>query len=167
MSFGDLTKLPAMMVLCLGKPPGGFCDVGCCSCCFPPWRFFRFRATFPCHRHATLASQAREGLHQLWALDWLLSVALIFARFFCHSFTASATVLRGHVLRTGVYYLALLPHNFDTFCDPDAGRNTPSRILLCACPHSVVPSGWRMDLNYWYCSYQTTDLSIAPVSYEV
>ena len=28
-SLGNLTKLPAM-VLCLGEPPEGFCDVGCC-----------------------------------------------------------------------------------------------------------------------------------------
>ena len=27
------------MVLCLGEPPRGFCDVGCC-CCFPHRRFF-------------------------------------------------------------------------------------------------------------------------------
>ena len=30
----------------------------------------------------------------------------------------------------------------------DAGRNTPSRMLLCACPHRVVPSGWRMDFEF-------------------
>ena len=40
-------------------------------------RFVRFRATFSCHRHSTLDSQAREGLHQLWALPWLLLVALL------------------------------------------------------------------------------------------
>ena len=27
-----------------------------------------FQATLPCHQHSTLASQTREGLHQLWAL---------------------------------------------------------------------------------------------------
>ena len=32
---------------------------------FPHWGFLRFRATFPCHRHSTLASQTREDLHQL------------------------------------------------------------------------------------------------------
>ena len=48
-----------------------------------------------------------------------------------------------------------------TFCDSDEGSSTPSRILLCVCPHRVVPSGWRMDLNYSYCSYKTIDLSIA------
>ena len=82
------------MVLCLGEPPGGFCDVGCgccccCCCCFTHWRFLRFRAIFPCHRHSTPASQAREGLHRLWliwALRWLLSVALSFARLFTSQF---------------------------------------------------------------------------------
>ena len=34
-----------------------------------------FWATYPCHRHSTMASQAHEGLHQLWALPRLLSVA--------------------------------------------------------------------------------------------
>ena len=152
------------MVLCLGEPPGGFCDVGCC-CCFPHWRFLHFRATFPCHRHSTLASQAREGLHQLWALPWLLLVALLLPGF---SVTVLARALRFWV---GVFYRFLpyapSPTFLARFCDSDAGRNTPSRILLCACPHRVVPSGWRMDLNYSYCSYKTIDLSIAPVSHEV
>ena len=34
-----------------------------------------FWATYPCHWHSTLASQTCEGLHQLWALPGLLSVA--------------------------------------------------------------------------------------------
>ena len=53
------------------------------------------------------------------------------------------------------------------FCDSNAGRYTPSRIFLCACPHRAVLSGWRMDLNYSYCSYKIIDLSTAPVSHEV
>ena len=65
------------------------------------------------------------------------------------------------------FYLALLPYIFGTFCDSDASKNTQSRILLCACPHRVVPSGWRMVLNYSYCSHKTSDLSIAPVSHKV
>ena len=58
------------------------------------------------------------------------------------------------------------PH-FGMFCDSEAGRNTPSRILLCACPHKVVLSGWHMVLNYSYCRYKTIGLRIAPVSHEV
>ena len=166
MSLGDLTKLLAM-VLCLGEPPGSFCDVGCCCCCFPHWKFLRFWATFPCHRHSTVASQVREGLHQLWALPWLLSVALLLPGF---SVTVLPRALRFWV---GIFYpqafctLCSFTDIFDTFCDSDAGRSTPCRNLLCACLHRVVPSSWRMDLNYSYCSYKTIDLSIAPVSHEV
>ena len=53
----------------------------------------------PCHLHSALASQAREGLNQLWALPWPLSIAFAFA-----------TVLSGHFLPTGIFYLILLPH---------------------------------------------------------
>ena len=62
-------------------------------------------------------------------------------RVICNSFiltflgTASATVLSERLLTTGDFIL----HSF--VCDSDTGRNTPSRILLCACPHRVVPSG--------------------------
>ena len=140
--IGRLNKTPSDGA-CLGEPPGGFCDVSFC-CCFPYWRFLRFRTTFPCHRHSTLASQAREDLHQLWVLSWLLRL-LYFCLFI---FTASATVLSGHFSPTDVFYLAFLPHIFDTFCDSSEGRNTPSRILLCACHHRVVPSGWGMEFNY-------------------
>ena len=70
---------------------------------------FDFQATLPCHRHSTLASQTREGLHQLWALPWLLLIAFSF------SSTASATVLSGHLLPIGVFYLTLLPNIFGKF----------------------------------------------------
>ena len=91
-----------------------------------------------------------------------------FARLFRHSLIASATVLSGRFLPTGVFYLTLLHRNFLAhFCDSDEGRNTPSRILLCACPQRVVPFGWHIDLNYSYCSYKTIALSIAPVNHEV
>ena len=69
---------------------------------------FDFQATLPCHRHSTLASQTREGLHQLWALPRLLLIAFSF------SSTASATVLSGHFLPTGIFYLTLLPNIFGT-----------------------------------------------------
>ena len=76
-------------------------------CCFSS---FRFPATLSCHQHSTLASQAHEGLHQLWALPRLLLIAFSF------SSTASATVLSGHFLPTGVFYLTLLPDIFGTTC---------------------------------------------------
>ena len=54
--------------------------------------FLRFRATFPCHRHSTVASQVHENHHQLWVLPQLLLIALLFR----HIFTAFATVLSGY-----------------------------------------------------------------------
>ena len=69
---------------------------------------FDFQATLPCHWHSTLASQTCEDLRQLWALPQLLSIAFSF------SSTASATVLSGHFLPTGVFYLTLLPNIFGT-----------------------------------------------------
>ena len=51
-------------------------------------------------------SEAREGLHQLWALPWLLSIAFAFPS------TASTTVLNEHFLPTDVFYLTLLPRYF-------------------------------------------------------
>ena len=68
-----------------------------------------FQATLPCHRHSTLGSKTRESLHQLWLLPWLLSIAFSF------SSTVSATVLSGHFLPTGAFYLTLLPYIFGTF----------------------------------------------------
>ena len=75
----------------------------CCSS-------FRFQATLPCHQHSTLASQACEGLLQLWALSRLLLIVFSF------SSTASTTVLSGHFLPIAVFYLTLLPDIFGTTC---------------------------------------------------
>ena len=81
------------------------CSSFCCCCCSS----FHFQATLPSHWHSTLASQAREGLHQLWALPWLLLIAFSF------SSTASTIVLSGHFLPTGFFYFKLLPDIFGTF----------------------------------------------------
>ena len=75
----------------------------CCSS-------FHFQATLPCHWHSTLASQACEGLHQLWPLPWLLLIAFSF------SSTPCTTVLSGHFSPTGVFYLMLLSNIFGTTC---------------------------------------------------
>ena len=100
---------------CLGEPLGGFC---CCSFLML-WSsfifilllfFIHFQATLPCHWHSTLASQAREGFQQLWALPQLLLIASSF------SSTTSATDLSGLFLPTGVFYLTLLPDIFGTTC---------------------------------------------------
>ena len=64
---------------------------------------FHFQATLPCHRHSTLASQTREGLHQLWALPQLLSIAFSFLS------TASAMVLSGHFYSQAFFTLPSFP----------------------------------------------------------
>ena len=155
--LGDSTKLSAM-VLC----SGGFCGVGCCCCFLPHRRFLHFRATFPCHRHFTPASQtpwrASTGSELYPGYFQLL--------YFCQAFPSQLYRERycfewAFFTRKRFLPYAPSPKFLARFCNSDAGRNTPSRIFLCACPHRVVPSGWRMDLNYSYCSYKTIDLSIA------
>ena len=69
---------------------------------------FDFQAALLCHRHSALASQTREGLHQLWALPRLLLIASFFLS------TASATVLSWHFLPIGIFYLTLLLDIFGT-----------------------------------------------------
>ena len=88
-----------------------WCWSSFCCCCssFAAFDFvvvssFDFQATWPCHWHSTLASQTREGLHQLWALPQLLLIAFSF------SSTGSAMVLSGYFLLMGVFYLTLLPN---------------------------------------------------------
>ena len=105
------------MVLCLGEPPRRFLLLllfifvssfhfwsSFCCCCSS----FHFQAVFPCHRHSTLAFQARESFHQLWALAWLLLIAFAFPSI------ASATVLSGRFLPTDVFYLTLLHRHCST-----------------------------------------------------
>ena len=166
-SYANSTKLPAI-VLYLGQPPGGFCDVGCCCCCFSSLEVFTFPGYF------SLPPALHPGFSGSWRPPPALSSTL--ATFGCFTFwqAFSVTVLpRALRFWVGIFYpkafftLRSFTDIFGTVCDSDAGRNTPSRILLCACPHRVVPSGWRMGLNYSYCSYKTIDLSIAQVSHEV
>ena len=116
----------------------------------PHWRFLHFQATFLCHQHSTLVSHVGEGLHQLWALHWLLLVALLLPDFSvtvnheCYAFERA-------FLLTGVFLPSTPSPLSGTFCNSDVGRNTPSRILLCACPHKIILSGWRMVLSYSCC----------------
>ena len=90
------------MVLCLGEPPGGFHDVGCC-CCFSSLEAFTFPGSF------ALPPALHPGFSGPWRSPPALSSTLAtfgcftFARFFRHIFTASATVLSGHFLPTDIF----------------------------------------------------------------
>ena len=134
---------------CLGDPPVGFCDVGCCCCLFfPSLEVFHFIA---CRRYPSPFRELSPGFYTHFSPAHRRVIRDTFILTFL--FTASATVLSGRFFTL---------HSF--VCDSDTGRNTLSRIFLCACSHTVVPSGWRIDLNYWCLNYKTIDLSIAPVS---
>ena len=69
---------------------------------------FDFQATLPCHRHSTLVSHTREGLHQLWDPPQLLLIAFFLS-------ITSSMVLSRRFLPTGVFYLKLLPNIFGKF----------------------------------------------------
>ena len=155
MSLGDLTKLPAM-ILCLGEPPGGFDDVGCCCCCccFSHWRFLHFRTTFPCHWHST--SQVREGLHQLWALPWLLSVALLLPGF---SVTVlPRAVLSGHFLPTGAFLPCSPSLHFWHVLWLRFGQKHPIQDPPLCLPSQSCP--FRLTHGPWICSSMQTINSV-------
>ena len=151
------------MVLAL-QNLGGVYDVGCC-CCFSSLEVFHFIG----FRHHLSPSPF------LWAITEFLHLFYTFnpahRRVIRDTFILSILrfSLLPRVLRFWADFFLLQPfftlHSFA--CDSDANRNTPSRIYLCACPHRVVPSGWRMALNYWCLNYKTIGFSIAPVSHEV
>ena len=108
---------------------------------FPHWRFLHFRATFPCHRHCTLASQNREGLHQLWALPWLLSFALLLPGFFVTVLLRSLRFWVSIFLPAGVFCLTLLPHILARFCDSDAaGTPHPGSSSMLALTELFLPA---------------------------
>ena len=107
------------MVLCLGEPPKRFLLLFFIFVLYFVFVlhlflsfillllfFISFPDCFPMPLHSTLASQGREGLHQLWALPQLLLIAFAF------SSTASATVLSERFLPTGVFHFTLLHRHF-------------------------------------------------------
>ena len=108
------------------------------------WRFLRLWATFPCHLHFILAFQAREGLHQLWALPWLLLVAFLLPGFF-------VTVLpRALRFWAGVFYPQAFCtlHSFPTFwhvfvTQMWAGTSHPGSCSVPALPKLFLPPDAR------------------------
>ena len=130
---------------CLGEPPGGFCDVACCFC-FMSREVFPFPETFPCHQHSTLASQVCKGLHQLWALPWLLLVALLLPSF---SDTVLLRVQRFFSVRflpKGVFYFALLPTFWHVlWVGTRAGTPHPGSSSVPALTNLSLPS----DASTW------------------
>ena len=105
---------------CLGESLGGFCDVGChlhfvavlhllfffihiffsTSSLTLPWTIARFLDLF-----CTFSQAHRRVIRDTFIFQP-----------FRYLLTASATVLSGHFLPTGVFYLTLLPNIFGTIC---------------------------------------------------
>ena len=154
------------MVICLGEPPGGFCDVGYC-CCFSSLDVFTFPGYF------SMPPALHPSFSGLWRPPLALSSTLAtfgcftFARFFRHSFTESATVFIGHFLPTGVFYLTLLHrqlwHVLWLRCGQEHHIQDPPLCL----PSQSCPFRLAHGLQYSYCNYKIIDLSIVPVSHEV
>ena len=123
----------------------GFCDVGCCSLfivVLHSLMSLHFRAISPCHRHSTLASQACEGLHQLWALPWLLSIAF--------AFSSSAMIVSGKFLPTGIFYLTLLSPTFLTLTCFYQGLTGSRQFFLEVCRASWWSSKHRPGQSVWF-----------------
>ena len=157
------------MVLCLGEPSGGLCDVGCCCCCFSSLEVFMFSGYF------SMPSALHPGFSGTWRPPLALSSTLAtfdcftFARLFRHSFTASTTVFLWAFFTHRCFLpYAPSPKFLTRFCYSDVGRNTPSRILLCACPtelslladtqtwttHIVVTRPLIYQLHLWATKYK-------------
>ena len=109
---------------CFGEPPGGFCDVSChfifissfCCCSsfvnvlhshflfdIIPYRSVDYRQVFT----LILYFQSSPSQSDSWHFHF---------QPFRHFLTASATVLSGHFLPTGVFYPTLLLDIFGTTC---------------------------------------------------
>ena len=111
------------------KSPRGFCD-GDFYWCFASREDFLFWATFLCYWHSTLAFHVNEGLHHLWTLPWLLSVA-----YFCQAFPSLVSLILLRALRFwgGVFYPQELftLHSFPQIrriCDSIVKKNTTSSL---------------------------------------
>ena len=119
-------------------------------------------------RHPSFFRELSLGFYTYFILpvqliaEWFATFSFNLSRLSSHSLTASATVLSGRFLPIRHFLLVLFPHIFARFVT-QMRAGTPH----CACPQNVVPSGWRMVLNYSYSTYKTIGLPITPVSHEV
>ena len=86
------------MVLCLGEPPGGFCDVGCCCCCFSSLEIFTFPGYF------TLPPALHPGLWCPWRPPPARSSTL--ATFSCFILPGFSVTVLPRALRfwVGIFY---------------------------------------------------------------
>ena len=113
MFLGDFCKLnrTSNNGTCLEKPPGGFCDVGYCCCCFTSLEVFTFPGYF------LLPPALHSGFSDRWrpppALRCTLATfgCFTFAKVFRHNFPGALQ------FGAGVFYpqAFLILHSFLTF----------------------------------------------------
>ena len=167
MFLGDSCKLikSPSYGTCLREPPGGFCDVGCCSC-FTSLEVFTFPGYFTLPPVLHLASQAPEDLHQIWALPFLLSVSSLFPGFSVTIYR-KCCVFERRFLPTDVLYPALLPLIFAHFVTQTrAGTPHPVSSSACALTKLSFP-GDAFSWTTHFVDARPLVLPIAPVSHVV
>ena len=132
------------MLLCLGEPPEGFYDVGCCCCCFASSEVFTFPGYFslPLALHPTFSGPQMPPPTMSSTLATF--GCFTFARLFRDSFTVSVTVLSGHFLPTGVFYLTLLHRHFwHVVTQRRAGTSHPGSSLASTLTElSLLTDAW-------------------------
>ena len=92
--------------------------------------------------------------------QWFAILSFNLSGIFCHSLTASATVLSGRFLPTGVFYLALLPHILARFVTQ----------MRAGTPHPVSSSvsaltKWSLPADAW--SWTTYIVDTRPLVYQL
>ena len=97
---------------CLGKPPGGFCDIGCCCCFYLTGGFYISGILFLATGTPAQLLRPREGPPLALRFTPATFGCFTFVKLFRHSFTASAMVLGGRFLPADVFYLMLLHRHF-------------------------------------------------------
>ena len=117
-----LSKTPSNGT-CLGEPPGGFCDVGCCCCFWSHW-IFLFSLLFDIISHPSVT----------------------YRQVFTPIFTGSATVFSELFLPTGVFYPTFLHFVTQMWAGPSHPRSSsvPAFTEL-----SLPADTWTWTIDVW------------------
>ena len=119
---------------CMGDPPGGFCDVGCCCCLFfPSLEVFHFIA---CWRHPSPFRELSPGFYTHFSPARVIRDTFILT----FLFTANAAVLSGRFFTL---------HSF--VCDSDtAGIPHPGSSSVPALTQLSRPAdAWTSTIDVW------------------
>ena len=125
--------------------------------------FFSFIAF---RRHPSFFRELSSGFYSHFILsaqiiaEWFTALSFNLSGLFRHSLTASATVLSGRFLPTGVFYLALLPHILARFVTQmRAGTPHPGSSSVSAL------TKWSLPADAW--SWTTYIVDTRPLVYQL